>query len=71
MIHYILRMFFPHLNITEQLTLVRSDFLRPSLGISSFKGGALVDGRIFLAFLEFLLKEGLQLGCGYAFHHDM
>jgi hypothetical protein len=26
MIHYILRMFFPHLKRTQQLTLVRSEF---------------------------------------------
>jgi hypothetical protein len=71
MIHYILRMFFPHLNITKQLTLVKSDILHPSLGIWSFKGGTLVDGRFFLADFGISLEEGLQLGFAHAFLHDM
>jgi hypothetical protein len=71
MIHYILRMFFPHLDITHKSLSCEIWFLRPILGIWSFKGGTLVDGRIFLSCLAFVLKEGLQLGFAYDFHHDM
>jgi len=71
MIHYILRMFFPHLSRRQQPSLPRSDFLRLSLGIWSFKGGALVDGRFFLAYFGISLEEGLQLGFAHAFLHDM
>jgi hypothetical protein len=43
----------------------------PLLGIWSFKGGALVDGRLFLAYFGISLEEGLQLGFAHAFLHDM
>jgi hypothetical protein len=41
------------------------------LGIWSFKEGALVDGRLFLAYFGISLEEGLQLGFAHAFLHDM
>jgi hypothetical protein len=56
---------FEHNNTTH--SLVRSDFCALVWVFGLFKGGALVDGRIILAFLAFLLKEGLQLGFAYAF----
>jgi hypothetical protein len=43
----------------------------PLLGIWSFKGGTLVDGRLFLAYFSISLQEGLQLGFSHAFLHDM
>jgi hypothetical protein len=61
---YILRMFFPHLNITQQLTLVRSDFCI-LIGYLVFKSEA------HLAYFGISLEEGLQLGFAHAFLHDM
>ena len=59
--------FFPHFEYNTTHSLVRSDFCALVWVFGLFKGGALVDGRIILAFLAFLLKEGLQLGFAYAF----
>jgi uncharacterized membrane protein len=33
--------------------------------------GALVDGRLFLAYFGISLEEGLQLGFAHVFLHDM
>jgi len=63
--------FYPHFDITHNSLSCKVWFLHPTWVFGLLKWGALVNGRIFLACLAFLLKEGLQLGFAYAFHHDM
>jgi hypothetical protein len=65
-------MFFPHLNITQQLTLVRSDFCTLIRVFGLFKSEAhLLMGGFSWHIYGISLEEGLQLGFAHAFLHDM
>jgi hypothetical protein len=64
---YILRMFFPHLNITQTHSLVRDYLLAFCLVFLVFQVRRNSSWRISLGIYGVSLKEGLQLGFDYAF----
>jgi hypothetical protein len=63
-------MFFPHLKITQQLTVVRSDFCALVWVFDLLKEAHLLMEGFSWHILAFLLKV-LQPGFAHAFFHDM